>query len=822
MNKYNPKQIEPKWRKLWQDNNFYQAKDNDNSSEPYYVLVEFPYPSGDGLHTGHVRSYTAQDIIARRLRMMGKNVLYPMGWDAFGLPTENYAIKNKVRPADATAKNIATFKRQMQELGFSFDWSREINTTDPSYYRWTQWIFLQLLKDGLAYQAEIAINWCPKCKTGLANEEVINGRHERCGTLVEKKLLKQWMLKITAYADRLIEDLELVDYLPQIAHQQINWIGRSNGAEIEFAVDGQSEKIKVFTTRADTIFGATFMVLAPEHPLVKNITTDDQHNAVDSYVKQAMSKSNIDRMEEKNKSGVFTGAYAVNPATKQNIPIWIADYVMMDYGTGAIMAVPAHDERDFEFAKKFGIDIIQVIDGPEVSDKPYVENGKLINSDQFDGLEVDEAKKDITKWLEDQGIGKEKVSYKLRDWIFSRQHYWGEPIPVIHCSKCGAVPVPEDQLPVVLPDVDSYEPTDTGESPLANIDDWVNVECPKCGGQAKRETDTMPNWAGSSWYYLRYIDPNNSNQFADASKLKYWLMVDLYNGGMEHTTLHLLYSRFWHKFLFDKGFVPTPEPYAKRRSHGMILAADGNKMSKSKGNVVSPDEVVEKFGADSLRVYEMFMGPYDQAIEWNEQKLAGVYRFLTRVFDLTAELTSDPKSSIKSSAEDNVFETQVDSMVNKTLKKIDSDIEKRQFNTIVSALMELTNYLTKPNNRERLQSENFKELAHRTTKMIALMLAPIAPYIAEEIWQLAGGEKSVHLQAWPAFDPELVKDNVVTIVVQINGKLKGEFAISTGSSKEDLETEAIDLLKEKNILSQDQIVKTIVVPNRLVNFVTKS
>ncbi len=820
MKKYDPAKIEPKWRKLWRESNFYTAQDNDKSTKPYYVLVEFPYPSGDGLHTGHVRSYAAQDIIARRLRMMGKNVLYPMGWDAFGLPTENYAIKNKVRPADATAKNIATFKRQMQELGFSFDWSREINTTDPSYYRWTQWIFLQLLKDGLAYQAEIAINWCPKCKTGLANEEVVNGRHERCGTLVEKKLLKQWLLKITAYADRLIEDLNTVDYLPQIANQQINWIGRSEGAEINFAIDGHNEKINVFTTRADTIFGATFMVLAPEHPLTEVITSEANKKEVELYVKQANSKSNIDRMEEKDKTGVFTGAYATNPATKQNIPIWIADYVLMDYGTGAIMAVPAHDERDYEFAKKFGIDITQVIDGPDVAKKPH-SDGNLINSDKFDGLSVEDGKKAITEWLQEEGVGKKQVSFKLRDWIFSRQHYWGEPIPVIHCDKCGVVPVPEDQLPVELPDVESYEPTDTGESPLANITDWVNVDCHACGGKARRETDTMPNWAGSSWYYLRYIDPNNPKEFATSDKLKYWLMVDLYNGGMEHTTLHLLYSRFWHKFLYDKGFVPTSEPYAKRRSHGMILAADGTKMSKSKGNVVNPDEVIKKYGADALRMYEMFMGPYDQAIEWNEQKLAGVYRFLNKVYELSQDLCTTSKFNIENSAEDEVFETQIDSRVHKTLQRLDNDIERRHFNTIVSSLMELVNFLNEPINRDRLVSKNFESLSKRTVKTLALMLAPITPFIAEDIWAMAGGLKSVHLQTWPTYNPELVKDDVVTIVIQVNGKLRGEFVATPKADAEELEKLAHKVNKEQSITGDSEILKVIVVPGRLVNFVTK-
>ena len=822
MNKYNPLMIEPKWQKLWAENHFYEAHD-DSDKEKYYVLVEFPYPSGDGLHTGHVRSYTAQDIIARRLRMMGKNVLYPMGWDAFGLPTENYAIKHKIRPQDATAKNVATFKRQMQALGFSFDWSREINTTDPKYYRWTQWIFLQLLKHNLAYQAKIAINWCPKCKTGLANEEVVNGKHERCGTVVEKKLLNQWLLKITEYADRLAEDLKTVDYPEHIASQQINWIGKSTGARIQFGIDGHNDRLEVFTTRPDTIFGATFMVLAPEHPMVEKITTDVQKQEVKDYVKRAASISNIERMEQKEKTGVFTGAYAVNPANNENIPIWIADYVLMDYGTGAIMAVPAHDERDYEFAIKHGISILQVIEQLDSKDNklPLLNDGKLINSKEFDGLNTEEAKESITKWLNSKGVANEEVQYKLRDWIFSRQHYWGEPIPVIHCIKCGVVPVPEEDLPVELPDVDAYEPTDTGESPLAAISDWVNVDCPKCGGSAKRETDTMPNWAGSSWYYLRYIDPHNNEAFAAPDKLNTWLMVDLYNGGMEHTTLHLLYSRFWHKFLYDQKLVPTLEPYAARRSHGMILGPDGNKMSKSLGNVVNPDDSIAKYGADALRMYEMFMGPYDQQIAWSDEKLAGMSRFLNKIWNLTTQLSSQDKADIEPSAEDEVFEVEVDSMIHKTLKKVDNDIEKRQFNTVVSALMELVNFLNEPSRMIKLMSTNFEPLADRAQKYLALMLAPLAPHIAEEIWQNCGGIESVHLQAWPKYDPNLVKKDVVTIVVQVNGKLKGEFVVDTGTAKEDIEHQALALNSTKQWTKDQEIIKTVIVPNRLVNFVTK-
>lgn len=820
--KYDPIKVEAKWQKIWAKSNLYKAIDDDKSREKYYILVEFPYPSGDGLHVGHVRSFTAQDVVARRLRMMGKNVMYPMGWDAFGLPTENFAIKHKIKPQDATMQNIATFKRQMQSLGLSFDWDREINTTDPKYYRWTQWIFLQLLRSGLAYQKEIAINWCPSCKTGLANEEVVNGCHERCDTPVEKKLMQQWMLKITEYADRLIKGLDDVDYLQQITTQQVNWVGRSEGASIQFPINGHRQRLTIYTTRPDTIFGATFIVLAPEHPLVTTITSKDKEAEVSKYIKKAHSRSNIDRMEDQEKTGVFTGAYAVNPATQENIPIWVADYVLMDYGTGAIMSVPAHDERDYEFATQFGLEIRQVVDGRDTHNGPHTISGNLINSDRFDGLDSDTAKLKIIDWLVQQKVGQKQTQYKLRDWIFSRQHYWGEPIPVIHCKKCGVVPVPEDQLPVELPDVENYEPTDTGESPLANIPDWVNVDCPRCSSPARRETDTMPNWAGSSWYYLRYIDPHNDQIFADPDKLKHWLMVDLYNGGMEHTTLHLLYSRFWHQFLFDQGLVPTPEPYAKRRSHGMVLGTDGNKMSKSKGNVINPDDVVSKHGADSLRMYEMFMGPYDQAIDWSDEKLAGVYRFINRVFDLIIAIHNEDKPTIGSTAGDETFETAVDSMAHKTLKRVNQQIEKREFNTMVSAIMEFVNFLNEPTNRNRLESENFNDLALRTAKMLVLILAPVTPHFSEELWQALGGKESVHLQPWPKYNPELVKDNVVTIVIQINGKLKGEFVVNTEDAhhKDKLEHMAKEVIGDK--LEGQEIVKTVVVPSKLVNFVVKA
>ncbi len=969
MGKYEPTEIEPKWQKVWENTpELYKAVDFDKAHEKYYVLVEFPYPSGDGLHTGHVRSYTAQDVIARRLRMLGKNVLYPMGWDAFGLPAENYAIKHKIAPQKATEQNIATFKRQMQALGLSFDWSREINTTDPSYYKWTQWIFLQLHKAGLAYQAEIPINWCPKEKIGLANEEVVAGVHERCGTKVEKKILKQWMLKITAYADRLIEGLANTDYLPQVATSQINWIGRSEGAEIDFQVQETDEKIKVFTTRADTLPGATFLVLAPEHSLVQKITTEQHKDSVEKYVKAAAQKSELDRQEDTTKTGVFTGAYALNPLSNEPMPIWVADYVLMGYGTGAIMAVPAHDQRDLDFAEKFDLPIKVVIepvtgtplenaqyrrsivaivrnpkDGkllsinwgeknggnifigggrendedPEVTarrevseetgyknlkllaisetvhhnyfahsknvarkidaigfyfelineqqDKPRLEDdekdkfqldwlgpkeadtkvadplhhylldkfifkkayggeGILTNSGQYDGMSTLEARKEIIKNLEESGIAKAAISYKLRDWVFSRQHYWGEPIPIIHCPKDGVVPVPEDQLPVELPEVEHYEPTDTGESPLAAITDWVNVECPVCGGPAKRETDTMPNWAGSSWYYLRYTDPNNDQAFADREKLQYWLPVDLYNGGMEHTTLHLLYSRFWHQFMYDQGLVPTPEPYARRRSHGMILASDGKKMSKSLGNVINPDDMIKRYGADATRLYEMFMGPYDQAIDWSEDKLAGSYRFLNRVWNVVNAMVSDHKKTHEPTGEDSVFETEVDRMVHKTLKKVSNDIDDRQFNTAVASLMELVNFLTKPENISRLQSTQFSDLAHRTAQMYVLMLAPFTPHLAEELWQKLGGEASVHAQQWPAYDQNLIEEDITTIIVQVNGKLRGQITVLAADAQDKAKLEqaaqqvAQDFLDKNNL----KISKTIVIPGRLVNFVATS
>jgi len=1136
MKKYDPKTIEPKWQQTWDDTKLYRAADTD-PRDKYYYLFEFPYPSGDGLHVGHVRSQVALDIMARHKRMQGYNVLLPVGWDAFGLPTENYAIKHKIAPQIATAQNVANFKRQIKSLGISIDWDREINTTDPGYYKWTQWIFLQLLEKGLAYQAEMPINWCPKEKTGLANEEVVNGVHERCGTPVEKKLLKQWMLKITAYADRLVEDLKSVDYLDRIASQQVNWIGRSEGAEIEFTAAG--EKLMVYTTRPDTLAGATFLVLAPEHPVVAKITTPEQRAAVEAYVKQAQSESEVARQDtSRPKTGVWTGATAKNPLSGEAMPVWVADYVLAGYGTGAIMAVPAHDERDHAFAaamndtlanspaseftdqvtppradqpfqersavqvfvkhptedkylllKKLGwetetygsvtggiesgetplmaglrelreetgythiasvqeaatpyyahfyhehkkhnltaqvltvvvalqdlhqepvtadekklhelrwvtaeefttkihgegakevfgqyiagnlatkLKIIPVIEpitgtphgddhkkeaivgvvhnsktnetllldwGPrhsnwggmlfvgggvdegedlvdaakrevaeetgyhklkfirqtevavnnyyysnvkdrhdmahmtgvlfELEDDEQIElkqdeaeknkytvkwvpddevfstvndagheviyrmlmreeafpgEGVLINSGEFNGLSGIEAKRAITKWLFDKGIGKGATKYKLRDWIFSRQHYWGEPIPVVHCAKDGVAPVPADQLPVTLPEVESYEPTDTGESPLAAMTDWVDTTCPKCGGPAKRETDTMPNWAGSSWYWLRYMDPHNDKAFVDRAKLDYWGMVDLYNGGMEHTTLHLLYSRFWHKFLYDQGLVPTPEPYARRRSHGMILGPDGVKMSKSKGNVINPDKVVEEYGADTLRLYEMFMGPFDEQTAWSDERLNGVSRFMYRVWTLAQDMITPPEVSDEPAGNLGAFETEADRMTHKTLKKIHHDIENMQFNTAVSAFMEYINFLVKPENRARILAPDAAALRQRTVRTLTLMLAPFTPHLAEELWRDLGEEGSVHAAGWPKYDPELIKEDVATIVVQVNGKVRANLVVAVDASEDEVTDAAKADEHVAKYLAEGKLVKTIVVPRKLVNFVVK-
>lgn len=954
VNWYPHKDIEAKWQRNWE-----QHPNTPDSTKPkQYVLFEFPYPSGDGLHVGHVRPYTAMDAVARKKRMEGYNVLFPVGWDAFGLPTENYAIKHKIHPRVATDKNIATFKRQMKSLGLSVDWSREIDTTDPNYYKWTQWIFLQLLKHGLAYQATIPINWCPKDKIGLANEEVVGGKCERCGTQVTRKMQRQWMLKITAYAERLLADLETVDYLPEIKTQQQNWIGKSEGAEIQFKVKSEKlkseEKITIFTTRPDTIFGATYVVVAPEHPLIQNIKLQITNlKEIENSIEQAAKKSDLDRTDlAKEKTGVeLKGVKAINPANGEEIPIWVADYVLGSYGTGAIMAVPAHDERDYEFAKQFGLPIRNVIEPKYVnesdesavhSDEEFVKreavcaivrnpknntylciewktarmhglvtggieegediiecakrevfeetgyrnlrfvhehpvalhslfyhrvkrqnrwarfryvffdleneereavdeseaalhevvwktadempgfftviegeylhqiisnpeyvytgHGILRDSGVFSGTESTEAIQAITHWLEKRGQGKAAMQYKLRDWVFSRQHYWGEPIPVVHCEKDGVVPIPEDQLPLELPHVAQYEPTDTGESPLALIETWVNTKCPRCGGPAKRETDTMPNWAGSSWYFLRFCDPDNDKAFADFKKLKYWMPVDIYNGGMEHTVLHLLYSRFWHKFLFDQGVVPTAEPYAKRHSHGLVLAEDNQKMSKSRGNVINPDDVIKEYGADSLRMYEMFMGPFEDAIPWSTRGIVGVHRFLQAVYDLFQEQNATEKASAEADAK------QLEQMMHQTIKKVTEDIDGFRFNTAVSTLMQFVNALKKL----PAASDDLK-------KTLLLLLFPMAPHLSSELWEQAFGGDIAN-ESWPKFDAAKVESDTVTIVVQVNGKVRGKIVMPRGAS----EAEVLAAAKaDPNVLKYkvQEAKKVITVQDRMVNFV---
>ncbi|MCF7905799.1 leucine--tRNA ligase [Candidatus Gracilibacteria bacterium] len=797
MKPYDHKALEAKWQKHWEEQNTFQA--DDASEKPkWYTLVEFPYPSGAGLHVGHVRSYAALDAVSRKKRMEGFNVLYPIGWDAFGLPTENYAIKTKIHPVVATEKNIATYKRQLKSLGLSYDWSREVNTTDPRYYKWTQWIFLQLYKKGLAYKKKMPINWCLSCKIGLANEEVVNGQCERCGGDVEKREKEQWMLAITKYADRLIKDLDTVDYLEKIKAQQINWIGRSEGAEIDFEIEGQKEKIKVFTTRPDTLFGATYFVMAPEHPLVQKMCSTAQKKEVEAYIKKCATESELARQEAKTKTGVFTGAYAINPVNKEKIPVWIADYVMMGYGTGAIMCVPAHDERDHEFAEKFKLPIVEVIEGLK---NPFEKTGgKMKNSDFLNGLTTEKAIVTMIDWVEKQKIGERKINYKLRDWIFSRQRYWGEPIPIVHCDKCGEVPLPESDLPLELPEVPTYEPTDTGESPLARIEEWVNCACPTCGGKAKRETDTMPNWAGSSWYFLRYTDSHNDKAFASQKALKYWTPVDLYNGGMEHTTLHLLYSRFWHKFLYDCKLVPTSEPYKKRISHGMVLAEDGRKMSKSFGNVINPDEIVKEHGADTLRMYEMFMGPFDQAIAWDSGALMGMRRFLERIwkfFQETKFVEVCPTDDFRR-------------VLNQSIKKVTDDLNQFKFNTAISQLMILMNAVPKE-----------KECSIHVAKKICLILAPFAPHMAEELWGMLGHDTSLAYEKWPEVNPKFLIEDTVTYAVQINGKLRADFQTPREMGKDEVIALAKEQDKVRKYLDGGKIVKEIFVLGKIVGFVVK-
>ena len=804
MNKYNPSEIEPKWQKKWEEAGVFHAS-NTSDKPKYYALIEFPYPSGQGLHVGHPRPYTALDVVSRKRRMEGYNVLYPIGWDAFGLPAENYAIKNHVHPEEITKKNIARFKQQIQSLGISFDWSREISTIDPKYYKWTQWIFLQLFKNGLAYKKEMSVNWCTSCKCVLANEEVVNGVCERCGSEVIHKVKSQWMLKITAYAQRLIDDLDLVDYPDRVKTQQKNWIGRSEGAEVDFNTTA-GDKLTVYTTRPDTLYGATYMVVSPEHPFIEKWADKLQNlDAVRAYQAEAAKKSDFERTEvAKDKTGVrLEGVEAINPLTGTTIPIFISDYVLVSYGTGAIMAVPAHDTRDWEFAKKFDLPIIEVVKGGDVQKEAFTDcdTGIMVNSGILDGMTVEEAKVRIKDYLEETGIGHRKVNYKLRDWVFARQRYWGEPIPIVHCEKCGYVPIDESELPLVLPQVDSYEPTDNGESPLSKMTDWVNTTCPKCGGNAMRETDTMPQWAGSSWYFLRYMDPHNDESFASKEALDYWHQVDWYNGGMEHTTLHLLYSRFWHKFLYDIGQVPTAEPYAKRTSHGMILGENGEKMSKSRGNVVNPDDVVNEFGADTLRLYEMFIGDFEKAAPWSNAGIKGCRRFIERYWNLQSILIDGE-----------AIRPEMENSFHKAIKKVSYDIENLKFNTAIAALMALMNVIAEKG------SINKAELS-----VFTMLLNPFAPHVTEEVWsEMKLGEGMVTEQIWPKYDESKCKDDVIEIVVQVNGKVRTRLSVAADIQKDD----AIALAKAEDRIAAEingkNVVKEIYVPGKLVNIVVKS
>ncbi|WP_312641954.1 leucine--tRNA ligase [Hydrogenoanaerobacterium sp.] len=800
--KYNFTEVEKKWQDIWDAKNVFAAT-NDYSKPKFYALVEFPYPSGQGLHVGHPRSYTALDIVSRKRSLEGYNVLYPMGWDAFGLPTENFAMKNHIHPEVVTKQNVAHFKKQLKSLGLSFDWNREINTTDPDYFKWTQWIFLQLFHKGLAYKKEMAVNWCTGCKVVLANEEVVNGGCERCGGEVVRKVKSQWMLKITEYAERLINDLDLVDYIDRVKVSQINWIGRSTGANVDFGTTA-GDDLRVYTTRPDTLFGATYMVISPEHPFIEK-WADKISNLSDikAYQEEAAKKSDFERTElVKEKTGVeLKGVRGINPVNGTEIPIFVADYVLTSYGTGAIMAVPAHDTRDWEFAKKFDLPIIEVVAGGNVQEEAFTDcaTGVMVNSDFLTGLSVEDAKVKIIDWLAEKGKGEKKINYKLRDWVFSRQRYWGEPIPIVCCDKCGYVPLPEDQLPLTLPQVDTYEQTETGESPLAKIDSWVNTTCPHCGGPAKRETDTMPQWAGSSWYFMRYCDPTNNDALASKEALDYWLPVNWYNGGMEHTTLHLLYSRFWHKFLYDIGVVSTPEPYAKRTSHGMILGENNEKMSKSRGNVINPDDIVNEFGADTMRLYEMFIGDFEKSAPWNSSSIKGCKRFLERIWNLQEILIDGDE-----------FRPEVETPMHKTIKKVTEDIENLKFNTAIAAMMALLNNLTDTGKVNKAELKAF-----------LILIDPFAPHLAEEMWQVLGFGGMINEQKWVTYEEAKCKESTIEVVVQINGKIKARLNVAADITAADAIAAAKQDAAVIDIISGKSIVKEIYVPGKLVNIVVK-
>ena len=799
--RYDHDQVELKWQKIWEDAHCFEAKD-DYSMPKFYPLIEFPYPSGHGLHVGHPRSNTALDIIARKRRMEGYNVLYPIGWDAFGLPTENYAIKTGIHPAKVTHDNIEHFRAQLKRLGFSFDWSREINTTDPDYYKWTQWIFLKFFEKGLAYKAEIPINFCTSCKVGLANEEVVDGVCERCGGVVVQKVRSQWMLKITEYAQRLIDDLDDLDYIERVKIQQKNWIGRSEGAEVIFPIEGYPEGLKVYTTRCDTLFGATYMVVSPEHPIIDAMKDSIENmDEVREYQKAAARKSDLERAElNKEKTGVMLkGLKATNPVTGKLIPVWISDYVLMGYGTGAIMAVPAHDERDWEFAKKFNMPIIEVVaGGRNVQEECYsdVESGIMVNSGFLNGLTVKEAIPTMIKWLEEKGIGEKKVNYKLRDWVFTRQRYWGEPIPLVHCDKCGWVPLPYSELPLKLPEIEDFEPTDDGSSALARATDWIKTTCPRCGGPANRETDTMPNWAGSSWYFIRYCDPHNDNELASREALEYWMPVDWYNGGMEHTTLHLLYSRFWYKFLYDIGVVPTKEPYKKRTSHGMILGENGEKMSKSRGNVVNPDDIVEEMGADAFRLYEMFMGAFDQPIPWSTQGARGCRRFLDRIWRMQ-DMLNDFDG----------IRPEMKALVHGTIKKVSEDYEAMKYNTAIAAMMTMVNELY---NSGSVSKEEFH--------ILLTLLNPVAPHMTEELNQRLGYEQPLYCTPWPKWDESALVKNTIEYGVQVNGKIRARIELPIDMPKEEVEA-AAKAHKDVVPFLEGKTVRKVIVVKNIVNIV---